>query len=82
MWQPPNIQDVATEVGQRLTKSDTCSAFRVIARFLEFYDKADWPTRERMVEPRPDPTGSEHYNAILAGTVEFACATHRVAAPA
>jgi len=65
MWQAPNIQDVATEVGQCLTKGDPGSAFRVVARFLEFYDKADWPTRERMVNPRPDPTGSERYGALL-----------------
>jgi hypothetical protein len=36
MWQAPDIQDVATEVGQCLTKGDTSSAIRVIARFLEF----------------------------------------------
>ena len=81
MWQAPDIQDVATEVGQCLTKVDTSSAFRVIARFLEFYDKADWPTRERMVLPRPDSTGSERYDAMLGGIVEYACATHRVLAP-
>ena len=51
MWQAPDIQDVATEVSQCLTEGDTSSAFRVIARFLEFYDKADWPNRERMVLP-------------------------------
>ena len=82
MWQAPDIQDVATEVGQCLTKGDTSSAFRVIARFLEYYDKAGWPTRERMVEPRPEPTGSSRYDAMLAGVVEYACATHRVVAPA
>ena len=41
MWQAPDIQDVATEVGQCLTKGGMSSVFRVIARFLEFYDKAD-----------------------------------------
>jgi hypothetical protein len=81
MWQAPDIQDVATEVGQCLTKGDTSSAFRVIARFLEFYDKADWPTRERIVSPRPTSTGSNRYDAMLAGIVEYACATHRVLAP-
>lgn len=82
MWQAPDIQDVASEVRRCLTENDTSSAFRVVARFLEHYDKADWPTRERMVTPRPDFTGSERYDAMLAGIVEYACATHRVLAPA
>ncbi len=81
MWQAPDIQEVATEASQCLTKGDTSSAFRVIARFLEFYDKADWPTRERMVSPRPSSSGSPRYDAMLAGIVEYACATHRVLAP-
>jgi hypothetical protein len=81
VWQPPDIQEVATEVGQCLVTSDTSSAFRLVARFLEFYDKADWPNRQRMVAPRPDSTGSERYDAMLAGIVEYACATHRVLAP-
>lgn len=81
MWQAPDIQDVSIEVRQCLAKGDTSSAFRVIARFLEFYDRADWPTRERMVKPRPDTTGSARYDALLAGIVEYACATHRVLAP-
>ncbi len=81
MWQAPDIQEVATEVGQCLVKGDTSSAFRLIARFLEFYDKADWPNRERMVAPRPDSTGSERYDAMLAGIVDYACATQRVLAP-
>jgi hypothetical protein len=82
MWQAPDIQEVAREVEQCLMKSDTSAAFRVVARFLEFYDKADWPTRERMVEPVPASTGSDRYDAMLAGIVEYACATHRVLAPA
>lgn len=82
MWQAPDIQEVSIEVGQCLAKGDTSSAFRVIARLLEFYDKADWPTRARMVKPRPDSTGSDRYDALLAGIVEYACATHRVLAPA
>ena len=80
-WQAPDICAVATEVEQCLTAGETGSAFRVIARFLEFYDKADWPSRERMVKPRPDPTGSQRYDAMLAGVVEYACATHRSLAP-
>lgn len=48
MWQAPDIHDVATEVSQCLSKADTSSAFRVIVRFLEFYDKADRPSRESM----------------------------------
>jgi len=81
MWQAPDIQDVATEGSYFLTEGDTSSALRVIARLLEFYDKADWPNRERMVRPRPDSTGSECYDAMMAGIVEYACATHRVLAP-
>ncbi len=81
MWQAPDIQEVATEVGQCLVKGDTSSAFRLIARFLEFYDKADWRNRERLVAPRPDSTGSERYDAMLAGIVDYACATQRVLAP-
>jgi hypothetical protein len=78
----PDIEDVASEVSQCLTKGDTSSAFRVVARFLEFYDKADWPTREGMVSPRPTSTGSARYDAMLAAIVEYACATHRILAPA
>lgn len=81
VWRAPNIQNVSVEVRQCLTDGDTSSAFRVIARFLEFYDKADWPTRERMVSPRPNSTGDARYDAMLAGAVEYACATHRVLAP-
>ncbi len=35
-----------------------------------------------MVTPRPDTTGSARHDALLAGIVEYACATHRVLAPA
>ena len=34
-----------------------------------------------MVEPRPDSTDIPRYDAMLAGIVEYACATHRVLAP-
>jgi hypothetical protein len=78
----PDIEDVASEVSQCRTKDDTSSPFRVVARFLESYDKADWPTRERVVSPRPTPTGSARYDAMLVGIVEYACATQRILAPA
>jgi hypothetical protein len=34
-----------------------------------------------MVATQPDPSGSSRLDAMLAATVEYSCATHRVAAP-
>jgi hypothetical protein len=81
MWQAPDIQETSIEVAQCLAKGEFNFAFRNIARFREFYDKADWKTRERMVANQPESTGSARYDALIAGLVEYCCATHRVKSP-
>ena len=80
-WKSPDIHEVATEALHCLTKGDTRTTFCAVARFLGFYGKADWPTRNRMVAPRPDSTGITRQDAMVAGVVEYACDTRRVRAP-
>lgn len=81
MWKAPSAQEIADEVSQCLASGDQALARRLIFRFIEHYDRANWTDRSRMVEERPDSTGSTKLDAMLAATVEFACATHRVASP-
>jgi hypothetical protein len=81
MWNPPTIDETANEVSQCLASGDESLALRLIYRFVEHYDKANWKDRSRMVAKRPDTTGSPRLDAMLAATVEYSCATHRVAAP-
>jgi hypothetical protein len=80
-WQAPDVHEVATEVLHCLTKGDTSRAFCAVAQFLEIDGKAAWPTRNRMVELRPDSTGITRQDAMVAGVVEYACDTRRVRAP-
>jgi hypothetical protein len=82
MWKAPSAQEVADDVSQCLASGDEALARRLIFRFIEHYDRADWADRSRMVETRPEPTGSTKLDAMLAATVEYACATHRVVPPA
>jgi hypothetical protein len=82
MWKAPSAQEVADEVSQCLASGDEALARRLIFRFIERYDRADWVDRSRMVATRPDPTGSTKLDAMLAATVEYACATHFVTPPA
>lgn len=82
MWKAPSAQEVADEVSQCLATGDEALARRLIFRFIEHYDRADGDDRSRMVEIRPDKTGNARLDAMLAATVEYACATHYVASPA
>ena len=45
------------------------------------YETSNWETRSRIVVDQPATTGSERYDALLAGIVELACASHLVVAP-
>jgi hypothetical protein len=82
MWSPPTIKEIAEEVSQCLASGDEPLALRLIYRFVEHYDKANWKDRSRIVAARPDSTGDPRLDAMLAATVEYSCAMHRVAAPA
>jgi hypothetical protein len=81
MWRPPSAKEVAEEVAQCLASGDEPLARRLVYRFMEHYDKASWEDRSRMVTTQPDSTGSPRLDAMLAATVEYSCATHRVVAP-
>ena len=81
MWSPPSAKEVAEEVAQCLASGDEPLARRLVYRFIEHYDKAGWEDRSRMVATQPESTGSPRLDAMLAATIEYSCATHRVVAP-
>jgi len=81
MWSSPSASDIAEDVARCLASGNDPLARRLIFRFIEQYDRADNDDRVRMVEVRPDSTGSPQMDAFLAAAVEYSCATHRVAAP-
>jgi hypothetical protein len=64
-----------------LVSGDEALARRLIFRLIKHYDRAVWEDRARMVAAKPDPTDSPKWDAMLAATVEYSCATHRVIAP-
>lgn len=80
-WRENDVKDVSEEIAACLALGDTSSATRLAFRFLERYDKSDWETRNHITADVPMTTGSARYDALLAGIVEFACATHGVVAP-
>lgn len=80
-WNENSVNDVGEEVAECLAKGDPSSAIRLAFRFLERYDKSDWETRARITAEPPLTTGSDRYDALLAGIVEYACASHGVVAP-
>jgi hypothetical protein len=80
-WKEESVSDVAEEISACLAKGDLSSATRLAFHFLERYDKSDWETRDRITAEPPQATGSDRYDALLAGIVEFACASHGVLAP-
>ena len=80
-WNENSVNDVGEEIAACLAKGDLNSATRLAFRFLERYDKSDWETRARITAGPPLTTGSDRYDALLAGIVEFACASHGVVAP-
>jgi hypothetical protein len=75
------VSDVSEEITASLATGDFNSATRLAYRFLERYDKSDWETRNRITAEPPLTTGSDRYDALLAGVVEFACASHGAVAP-
>jgi hypothetical protein len=80
-WKENSVGDVGEEIAACLTKGDSSSAIRLAFRFLERYDKSDWETRRRITADPPVTTGSARFDALLAGIVELACASHGVVAP-
>lgn len=81
MWSPPSAQEIAKDVAQCLASGDEPLARRLIYRFIEHYDNADWNDRSRMVAAQPETTGSSRLDALLAATVEYSSAVHQVVAP-
>jgi hypothetical protein len=81
MWEPPSAKDIAEDVSKCLASGDEPLARSLIFRFFEHYDRANWEDRARMVKERPEATGSTKLDAMIAATVEYSCATHRVPAP-
>ena len=80
-WKEDTVGALADEIAECLAKGDTESATRLAFRFLERYDRSDWETRRRITSEAPRTTGSDRYDALLAGIVELACASHGVVAP-
>lgn len=80
-WKENSVRELSDEVSECLAKGDSNGATRLTLRFLERYDKSDWETRNRVTSEPPLTTGSDRYDALLAGIVEFACASHGVVAP-
>jgi hypothetical protein len=80
-WQEHTVGDVSEEIAACLAKGDSNSATRLAFHFLERYDKSDWETRQRITVQPPETTGNDRYDALLAGIVEFACASHGIVAP-
>ncbi len=81
-WHEKSVGETAEEISSCLAKGDTNSAIRLSFRFLERYGKSDPETRGRITAGQPAPTGSQRFDALLAGIVEYACASHGVVAPA
>jgi hypothetical protein len=81
VWKENSVGDVGEEIAACLAKGDSSSAIRLAFRFLERYDISDWETRRRITADPPVTTGSARYDALLAGIVELACASHGVVAP-
>lgn len=76
-----SVRELAEEIAACLAKGDSNEATRLSFRFVERYDKSDEETRIRVTAEPPQTTGSDRYNALLAGIVEFACESHGVTAP-
>jgi len=80
-WNENSVRDADEEIAACLSKGDFNSATRLAFRFLGRYDKSDWETRHRITAEPPLTTGRDRYDALLAGIVEFACASRGVVAP-
>jgi hypothetical protein len=80
-WKENTVIGVSEEIAACLAKGDSNSATRLAFRFVERYDKSDSETRHRITFEPPMTTASDRYDALLAGIVEFACASNGVVAP-
>jgi hypothetical protein len=80
-WKENSVRELAEEMADCLAKGDSSAATRLAFRFLERYDRSNWETRRSITAEVPLTTGSDRYDALLAGIVEFACASHGVVAP-
>lgn len=80
-WYESSVSEVGEEISACLAKGDSNSAIRLAFRFLERYDKSDWETRRRITFEPPMSTGNDRFDALLAGIVEYACASHGLVAP-
>jgi hypothetical protein len=80
-WNESSVSEVGEEIAACLAKGDSNSAIRSAFRFLERYDKSDWETRRRITFEPSMSTGNDRFDALLAGIVEYACASHGVVAP-
>jgi len=67
-WKENSVRDVGEEIATCLAKGDSSSAIRLAFHFLERYDKSDWETRARVTADAPITTGSDRYDALLAGS--------------
>jgi hypothetical protein len=81
-WKEISVRELAEEIAACLAKGDSSAATRLAFRFIERYDKSDWETRYLLTADPPETTGSDRYDALVAGIVEFASASHGVVAPA
>lgn len=80
-WKESYVSEVREEIAGCLAKGDSNSAIRLAFRFLERYDKSDSDTRRRITFEPPTSTGNDRFDALSAGIVEYACASHGVVAP-
>lgn len=80
-WTPPTIGEVAAEVAALLEEPDEAMAMRVSLRFVEHFDNAAEEERKAMVATAPSPTGEQRFDALLAGLVEFCCASNEMLPP-
>ena len=81
-WEENTVAELAQEISDCLANGDADTSTRLAFRFIERYNKSDWETRTRITVDRPKTTGSARFDALLAGLVEYVCASHDVVAPA
>jgi hypothetical protein len=80
-WRESSVGELAEEIAACLAEGEANTATRLAFRFVERYERSDWETRDRIIDGPPRTTGSARYDALVAGIVEFACASHGVVAP-
>jgi len=80
-WREGTASELAEEIGESLVKGEPDAAKRLAFRFLERFDKSDWESRRRMAAETPLTTGSPRFDALLAGIVEYAFASHGTVPP-